>query len=184
MGEAEDKGNIQQSWSKRNLFAIFVLIPLIIGLLALLAWSMANGFNVMEASPIPGWTSLASSTRSLFSNPFDDKVNSKTFDVDVLIDKILANDKFNELVTARNFETSDFEKLMLFATAELESMEQKLKEGNEVSLKEMNEKIDNAQSHLLQDLKHSSTSNQDLKTELENLKLIIDQRIMDDDKPA
>ena len=52
---AKDKGRKQEeseeSWSKRNLFAIFVLIPLIIGLLSLSIWCMTYGVNLLDIVP-------------------------------------------------------------------------------------------------------------------------------------
>ena len=52
---AKDKGRKQEeseeSWSKRNLFAIFVLIPLIIGLLSLSIWCMTYGINLSDIVP-------------------------------------------------------------------------------------------------------------------------------------
>lgn len=41
----------EESWSKRNLFAIFVLIPLIIGLLSLSIWCMTYGINLSDIVP-------------------------------------------------------------------------------------------------------------------------------------
>ena len=41
----------EESWSKRNLFAIFVLIPLIVGLLALSIWCMTYGVNLLDIVP-------------------------------------------------------------------------------------------------------------------------------------
>ena len=52
---AKDKGRKQEeseeSWSKRNLFAVFVLIPLIIGLLSLSIWCMTYGVNPLDIVP-------------------------------------------------------------------------------------------------------------------------------------
>ena len=89
--------------------------------------------------------------------------------MDLLIDKILANDIFKEMVTASSTET---DKLMYFAKNKLESMENELKVTNEQLIKEMTDKINKAKGQL-EDLRQTNNLH-DLKTQLESLKASID----------
>ena len=97
------------------------------------------------------------------------EVPNQALDVDLLIDKILANDIFKEMVTASSTET---DKLMYFAKNKLESMENELKVTNEQLIKEMTDKINKAKGQL-EDLRQTNTLH-DLKTQLESLKASID----------
>ena len=97
------------------------------------------------------------------------EVPNQALDVDLLIDKILANDVFKEMVTASSTET---DKLMYFAKNKLESMENELKVTNEQLIKEMTDKINKAKGQL-EDLRQTNTLH-DLKTQLESLKASID----------
>lgn len=166
---AKDKGRKQSesedSWSKRNLFAVFVLIPLIIGLLSLSIWCMTSGVNLFDVLPSVNHLKFFPSS----NNRKVEVTTNQALDVDLLIDKILANDIFKEMVTASSTET---DKLMYFAKNKLESMENELKVTNEQLIKEMTDKINKAKGQL-EDLRQTNTLH-DLKTQLESLKASID----------
>ena len=71
--------------------------------------------------------------------------------LNLYLDRILANDKFNELISASN---PDSEKIMFFAKAKLEAMEKELKIANDALISEIGQKIDTAKSKV-EDLKDS-----------------------------
>ena len=69
------------------------------------------------------------------------EVPNQALDVDLLIDKILANDIFKEMVTQSSSET---DKLVYFAKTKLDAMENELKATNEALIKEMTDKLNTA----------------------------------------
>ena len=174
----ENKGCKQQTspggsgsrWSKRNLFAIFVLIPLIIILLGLMLWSINSGVHI-SLSPLIAWlqrplkatmTYLTASSRDMI------QVNPKqNLDVDLLIEKILSHDKFNEIVTSSG---DSSEQVMYFAKAKLESMENELKAANQALIQDMETKISNVKSQSVQLQEVDEQNMNDLKSEFEKLK--------------
>jgi len=176
---AKDKGRKQplepdeDSSSKKNLFALFVLIPLLLLLISSLIWSMYHGLNLNEG--VLGWPiNLIHSIFIYFSGLFSSRPSvilngQQALDVDLLIDHILANDKFNELIAS-----NDQEKLMGFAKSRLEVMESELRASNELLFKEMSAKIDSAKVKV-EDLNQAESGhNLDaLKIELEKLKSVI-----------
>ena len=97
------------------------------------------------------------------------EVPNQALDVDLLIDKILANDMFKEMVT---HSTSETDKLVYFAKTKLDAMENELKATNEALIKEMTDKINTAKAKV-DELKKVDTHD-DLKTQLESLKASID----------
>jgi len=165
---AKDKSRKQEepdeSWSKRNLFAIFVLIPLIVGLLALSIWCMTYGVNLLDIVPKVYFLNFLSP-----SSPSTIQVSNQALDVDLLIDKILANDMFKEMVTQS---TSETDKLVYFAKTKLDTMESELKATNEALIAEMTDKINTAKAKV-DEIKKVDT-NDDLKIQLESLKASID----------
>jgi len=174
----ENKGCKQQTspggsgsrWSKRNLFAIFVLIPLIIILLGLMLWSINSGVHI-SLSPLIAWlqrplkatmTYLTASSRDMI------QVNPKqNLDVDLLIEKILSHDKFNEIVTSSG---DSSEQVMYFAKAKLEAMENELKAANQALIQDMETKISNVKSQSVQLQEVDEQNMNDLKSEFEKLK--------------
>ena len=180
---AEDKGCKQQTssdsgrWSKRNLFAIFVLIPLIIVLLGLNAWSMSNGVTI-SLSPVLAWLQwpyktvmayLAASTKIQVDN-------QQSLDVDLLIEKILSHDKFNELVTATSHVDSS-EKAMYFAKTRLETMENELKAANQALVHDMETKINKVKAQSKEWQQVDEQNMNDIKGEFEKLKA----KLLDDE---
>lgn len=162
----------EESWSKRNLFAIFVLIPLIIGLLSLSIWCMTYGINLSDIVPrvnIPRFLPPSSPSTITIQEISNQEVPNQALDVDLLIDKILANDMFKEMVTQS---TSETDKLVYFAKTKLDAMENELKATNEALIKEMTDKINTAKAKV-DELKKVDTHD-DLKTQLESLKASID----------
>jgi len=173
---AKDKGRKQEepeeSWSKRNLFAVFVLIPLIIGLLSLSIWCMTYGVNPLDIVPrvnIPRFLPPSSPSTITIQEILIQEVPNQALDVDLLIDKILTNDMFKEMVTQS---TSETDKLVYFAKNKLDAMENELKATNEALIKEMTDKINTAKAKV-DELKKVDTHD-DLKTQLESLKASID----------
>lgn len=180
---AEDKGCKQQTssdsgrWSKRNLFAIFVLIPLIIVLLGLNAWSMSNGVTI-SLSPVLAWLQwpyktvmayLAASTKIQVDN-------QQSLDVDLLIEKILSHDKFNELVTATSHVDSS-EKAMYFAKTRLETMENELKAANQALVHDMETNINKVKAQSKEWQQVDEQNMNDIKGEFEKLKA----KLLDDE---
>jgi len=165
---AEDKGRKQEeteeSWSKRDLFAVFVLIPLIIGLLALSIWCMTYGVNMADIMPSVFFVRTLPWFKGWFT-PNKIEVSNQPLDVDLLIDKILSNDIFKEMITASSSET---DKLMYFAKDKIETMEKEHKAKNEAWIKEMTEKINIAKNNIDEMKKVDSLD--DLKKQLEILK--------------
>ena len=153
--KSSDKIGDEESWSKRNLFAVFVLIPLSILLLSMSLWSVINGISLPTIWP----------------GALQVKRPQNGLDFDLLMDKILSSDKFNELVMASS---ADSDKLMFFAQAKLDKMEAELKRTKENWLREMQEKIDK-EKESLENLKKVASVD-DLKIELEKLKKALDDK--------
>lgn len=105
------------------------------------------------------------------SRPFYASNTNAGLDVDLLIDKILANDKFNELVTASS---TDSDKLMYFAKAKLETMEKELKATNDALVQEMNDKINKAKA-ATESLKEVDDYDE-IRLQLETLKKAIESK--------
>ena len=145
----------QDHWSKRNLFAVFVLIPLIILLLSMTIWQVTNGVAVDSSFLSPILSLIPSWKLQFFQSQSDG-----SFDIDLLIDRILANDKFNELLSTSN---SDTDKLMFFAKSKLEDMEKDFVTKNDVLLTKMNENEAHYEEF------------EELKRQMENLKNNLDQ---------
>lgn len=163
---AAPDGSSRGSWSKRNLFAVFVLIPLIIICLGLMLWSINNGVHI-SLSPLIAWLRrpFKATVAYLAASSRDTKHN---LDVDLLIEKILSHDKFNEIVTS----SSDLgsEQVMYFAKTKLEDMENELKAANQALIKDMEAKISNvkSQSSKLQEVDEQNMN--ELKSEFKKLK--------------
>ena len=163
---AAPDGSSRGSWSKRNLFAVFVLIPLIIICLGLMLWSINNGVHI-SLSPLIAWLRrpFKATVAYLAASSRDTKHN---LDVDLLIEKILSHDKFNEIVTS----SSDLgsEQVMYFAKTKLEDMENELKAANQALIKDMEAKISNvkSQSSKLQEVDEQNMN--ELKSEFNKLK--------------
>ena len=181
---AEDKGRKQsedqacKSWNKRNLFAIFVLVPLIITMLAFLLWSINNGVPI---SLTPVLTLLQWPYEALlgFMTSKTLVVDNQSLDVDLLIEKILSHDKFNEIVnsdSASSASTSD--KVMYFAKTKLDAMEKEFKIANEELLKSMEEKLLNARGHVTELQQVDEKNLNEIKEEFEKLK----DRILQNDE--
>ena len=96
------------------------------------------------------------------------------------LDRILANDKFNELISASN---PDSEKIMFYAKAKLEAMEKELKITNDALISEIGQKIDTAKSKV-EDLKdsYSVPDYEGLKKELSDLKLMMGEQPTGDEE--
>ena len=176
-GRYKDRNDESVSWSKRNLFAVFVLLPLILLFISLLVWNMINGINLLDGMIGSAWTFVKLSFAYLFQRSNVIKVQGQTIDVDLLIDRILANDKFNEIVSLPN---SDSEKLM---HNKLDTMEKEIKAAHQSLLDEMSKKVETYKSKI-DDLKNSATDYdyEKLKQELDQLKSDMDRQGSSDDR--
>ena len=181
MNESRNKYRNDESvsWTKRNLFAVFVLLPLILLFISLLVWNMINGINLLDGMIGSAWTFVKLSFVSLFSFQRNNviKVQGQTIDVDLLIDRILANDKFNEIVSLPN---SDSERLM---HSKVDSLEKEIKVAHQSLLDEMSKKIETYKSKI-DHLKNSATAHdyEKLKQELDQLKTDMDRQGTSDDR--
>ncbi len=141
----------EDRWSRRNLFAIFVLIPLIVLLLGSTAWSAyqhqsydrAHSAAIFGGESIRGllfavpsylWSCLPDfsfGSGAIDSSPFDNN-----FDMDRLIAKILEHDKFNELMSSSPG-LSDGERLKWVIQSQMKEMQNELKAKAEASHKDL-----------------------------------------------
>ena len=176
-GRYKDRNDESVSWSKRNLFAVFVLLPLILLFISLLVWNMINGINLLDGMIGSAWTFVKLSFAYLFQRSNVIKVQGQTIDVDLLIDRILANDKFNEIVSLPN---SDSEKLM---HNKLDNMEKEIKAAHQSLLDEMSKKVETYKTKI-DHLKNSATAYdyEKLKQELDQLKSDMDRQGTSDDR--
>ena len=174
--KAEDKGCKQpdngRSWSKRNLFAIFVLVPLIIILLSLTLWSITNGVHI-SLSHLMLWTQWPFQALLTLLTSSTVQVNNQALDVDLLIEKILSHDKFNEIVTSTS--SGDSEKVMYFAKAKLEAMETEFRTASDQLLKNMQEKLDGAKNHVTQLQQVDENNLEEMKVEFDKLKARLEE---------
>ena len=170
---AEDKGRKQseeqacKSWNKRNLFAIFVLVPLIVGILAFLLWSINNGVQISLA-PMQTLVQWPFQVFMGFLSSKTVMIDKQSLDVDLLIEKILSHDKFNEIVNTDSASASD--KVMYFAKAKLDAMEKEFKAANDELLKSMEEKLVSAQGHVTEIQQVDEKNLKEIRDEFEKLK--------------
>ena len=88
--DKEGKQPLNGSWSKRNLFALFVLIPLIVIFISLLMWNMVNGINMVDGLIDWIWSLVKVPFIALFSiSKSHVKLQGQTIDVDLLIGKYI-----------------------------------------------------------------------------------------------
>ena len=156
-------------------FALFVLIPLILIFISLLVWNMSQGINMLDGFIDWAFNLIKTPFLVLFSfskSPVV-KLQGQAIDVDYLIDRILASDKFSELAQHQpnQASSSDYEKLVEFAKIKLKDVENELKSNNEALLAQMSKKIDFAESKV-KDLKdsHSNIDYDQLRHELSEIK--------------
>jgi len=182
--ESKDKGRKQpmdyneSSWSKRNLFALFVLIPLILIFISMLIWNMSQGINMLDGFFDWALNLIKAPLLALlsFSKSPMVKLQGQNIDVDFLIDRILASDKFSELAQHQQpnqaSNSGDYEKLVEFTKIKLQDVEKELKASNEALFDQMSKKIDFAESKV-KDLKnsHSNIDYDQLRHELTEIKI-------------
>ena len=157
-------------------FALFVLIPLILIFISMLLWNMSQGINMLDGFFDWAFNLIKAPLLALFSfskSPVV-KLQGQAIDVDFLIDRILASDKFSELAQHQPNQASssgDYEKLVEFAKLKLQDVEKELKATNEALFDQMSKKIDFAESKV-KDLKdsHSNIDYDQLRHELSEIK--------------
>ena len=142
----------------------------------MLLWNMSQGINMLDGFFDWAFNLIKAPLLALFSfskSPVV-KLQGQAIDVDFLIDRILASDKFSELAQHQPNQASssgDYEKLVEFAKLKLQDVEKELKATNEALFDQMSKKIDFAESKV-KDLKdsHSNIDYDQLRHELSEIK--------------